>query len=211
MYLSRLILNPRSRQVRGELARPYQMHRTLMRAFPDASEGGPGRVLFRVDTLRHRHSPMLLVQSEKQPDWSWLDGNGDYVVSGEGGEPPQECKPFEPRFGTGQQLIFRLRANPTVKKDGKRLGLLKEEEHAAWLERKARAGGFRVASCRIIPEGMVKDKKDTRQGRHALTFFAVRYEGLLAVTDPKRFEETLRAGIGAAKGYGFGLLSVAPV
>ena len=37
MYLSRLILNPRSRQVRNELADPYEMHRTVCKAFPDAN------------------------------------------------------------------------------------------------------------------------------------------------------------------------------
>ena len=36
LYLSRLILNPRSRQVMSEMAHPYEMHRTLMRAFPEA-------------------------------------------------------------------------------------------------------------------------------------------------------------------------------
>ena len=34
MYLSRLILNPRSRRVQRELAEPYEMHRSLMKAFP---------------------------------------------------------------------------------------------------------------------------------------------------------------------------------
>jgi CRISPR system Cascade subunit CasE len=210
MHLSRLILNPRSRQVRSELSSPYQMHRTLMRAFPDASQGGPGRVLFRVDQMPRGNTPMLLVQSEKEPDWSWLRQNGDYTIPGEGGEPPWQCKPFEPSVAEGQHLAFRLRANPTVKRDGKRLGLLKEQEQAVWLERKARAGGFRVISCHIVPEGMVKDEKHTKQGTHPLSFYAVRYEGVLEVTDPDRFRETLAAGIGPAKGYGFGLLSVAP-
>ena len=35
MYLSRLILNPRNRRVQREIAGPYQMHRSIMRAFPD--------------------------------------------------------------------------------------------------------------------------------------------------------------------------------
>ncbi|HDR15457.1 MAG TPA: type I-E CRISPR-associated protein Cas6/Cse3/CasE, partial [Desulfobacteraceae bacterium] len=33
MYLSRLILDLNCRQVRSELAQPYEMHRTLMHAF----------------------------------------------------------------------------------------------------------------------------------------------------------------------------------
>jgi len=38
----------------------------------------------------------------------------------------------------------------------------------------------------------------------------VRYEGLLQVTDPHLLVEAVRAGIGSAKGFGFGLLSLAP-
>ena len=39
MYLSRLILNPRHRRVQREVANPYEMHRSLMRAFPDNLKG----------------------------------------------------------------------------------------------------------------------------------------------------------------------------
>ena len=35
LYLSRILLNPRSRRAMSELLHPYEMHRTLMRAFPD--------------------------------------------------------------------------------------------------------------------------------------------------------------------------------
>ena len=34
MYLSRLAINPRSRDVQQDLADIYQMHRTVMSAFP---------------------------------------------------------------------------------------------------------------------------------------------------------------------------------
>ena len=34
MYLSRLILNPRSRRVQKEIEYAYELHRTLMRGFP---------------------------------------------------------------------------------------------------------------------------------------------------------------------------------
>jgi CRISPR system Cascade subunit CasE len=45
--------------------------------------------------------------------------------------------------------------------------------------------------------------------RHRLR--SVRYEGILEVTDPARFRETLVRGIGPGKAFGFGLLSVAPI
>jgi CRISPR system Cascade subunit CasE len=50
---------------------------------------------------------------------------------------------------------------------------------------------------------------DGKNGYTDERFFAVRYDGLLEVTDPVKFLETLRAGIGSAKGFGFGLLSLA--
>lgn len=40
---------------------------------------------------------------------------------------------------------------------------------------------------------------------------SARYDGILAVTDPDRFARVLARGIGPAKAFGFGLLSVAPV
>ncbi|MGI6156807.1 MAG: type I-E CRISPR-associated protein Cas6/Cse3/CasE, partial [Enterococcus lemanii] len=43
-----------------------------------------------------------------------------------------------------------------------------------------------------------------------LSHLAVRYDGLLRVRSSEVFGEALAAGIGSAKGFGFGLLSLAP-
>ena len=45
---------------------------------------------------------------------------------------------------------------------------------------------------------------------HRLTFASVLFEGVLEVTDAERFRQALEQGIGSAKAYGFGLLSIAP-
>ena len=42
-------------------------------------------------------------------------------------------------------------------------------------------------------------------------FFAVRFEGVLEVTDPAAFCEPSPTASAPAKGFGFGLLSLAPV
>ncbi len=49
------------------------------------------------------------------------------------------------------------------------------------------------------------------QGRDRLTFASVIFEGILEVTDADQFRATLANGIGSAKAYGFGLMSIAPV
>jgi len=206
MYLSRLILNPSSRCVRTEIGRPYELHRTLMQAFPSAQDGGSDRVLYRVETNRETGVIALLVQSVQEPDWSMLESARDFL------QQPPECKQFTPNFRVGQQLAFRLRANPTVKRQGKRFGLLKEDEQYVWLRRKGETGGFVPHSLVVIPERTMEDKKTDNTGQaHDLTLIAVRFEGNLQITDPTTFNRTLEQGVGSGKGFGFGLLSVAPM
>lgn len=162
LYLSRLVLNPRSRQVMSEMADPYEMHRTLMRAFPNATaEAQTARegfgVLFRVEALRG--IPAVLVQSRFHPNWSFLSGQRDYLRM-DGEMPSASWKNVMPSYHKlrcGQILRFRLRANPTkrvAKQEdrmrGKRVELVHEEEQIAWLIRKGQErekgipGGFEL-------------------------------------------------------------------
>jgi len=217
MYLSRLILNPRQRRIQREVANPYELHRSLMRAFPDDLQEGDERVLFRLET-----SPSgtltLLVQSWMLPDWSCLaqpDFRGYLLPVG---EPNPAVKSFDLDLAPGQTLAFRLRANPTVKhwypnekgeKRPKRVGIYDEEEQIEWLRRKGKLGGFRLVSARTGGQEDVGGKIKHDEGTHKLKLAAVQFDGLLQVTDPDRLHEAVRQGIGSAKGFGFGLLSLA--
>jgi CRISPR system Cascade subunit CasE len=209
MYLSRLILNPRSRQVRGETSNPYEMHRTVMRAFP-AELPEDERVLFRLDTNRRNGRLTLLVQSVGEPDWSWLAEPDAWGYLQPTDEPNPGVKSFQPDFSAGQRLIFRLRANPSVKRNGKRLGLVREEDQRAWLARKAAQGGFEVLAAELREEGLTGGTiHRSAKESHRLRLLAVHCEGVLQVVDPGQFLDTLQTGIGSGKGLGFGLLSVA--
>jgi len=229
MYLSKLILNPRARRVQRELANPYELHRSLMAAFPPNLPQGE-RVLYRVDVDARSGVPAALLQSHSQPDWAWL---GDPRASGYLQRPP-ETKAFDLTFVTGQTLTFRLRANPTVKrwlprdkdnpdseKKPKRLPITSDENLRSWLDRKGTQGGFRVFTAAIHQEGTVVARQPRRplapeldEARSVrsrkLTFHAILFEGLLQVTDPEGLWSTVQQGIGSAKGFGFGLLSLAP-
>lgn len=218
MYLSRMILNPRARRVQRELANIYQLHRSLMRSFPDDLPPEE-RVLFRVDVDARTGVPTVLLQSHTRPDWAWLtdDGARDYLLPNRNIppaiQPPQHLstKSFDLTFHEGQRLAFRLRANPTVKRDDSRHGLYREEEQRAWLERKGERDGFRPLRVTVIQEGNQHAWKPRRDGkRRKLTHFAVRFDGVLTVTDPEALWETVQRGIGPAKSFGFGLLSLAP-
>jgi CRISPR system Cascade subunit CasE len=231
MFLSRLFLNTMDRTARYDLARPYEMHRTICtQGFGTLRKEDLGRILFRVDTDRHGSKPMLIVQSEDKPDWSVMPSG--YLSR------PAEWKEFTPQFTDGQRLQFRLRANPTKRvaaknerlgsvMEGKRVGLSTEVEQIRWLLRKAELGGFRIPGqwVNILnqdtgketeqpnfrvdarPEGRIHNSKPGYQGN----FHVILFDGVLEVTDPSRFAVTLSQGVGSAKGFGFGLLSVARV
>ena len=47
MYLSKLTLNPRSRAVQRDLARPHDLHKTIMAAFTATLDKAHERVLFQ--------------------------------------------------------------------------------------------------------------------------------------------------------------------
>ncbi|NLN76632.1 MAG: type I-E CRISPR-associated protein Cas6/Cse3/CasE [Armatimonadetes bacterium] len=201
MYISLLELNPRSRQVQSELRDPYQMHRTLSRAFgDDRSKYVEARCLFRVDEDESPRRLNVLVQTKTYPDWDSAGLPENYLT-----RSPQ-TKELNPVFRNGQLLQFRLRANPTVKRNGKRLGLYAEEEQTNWLLRKAECGGFKVLHVVLKSAGK---RKATTNDKTA-TFVAVIFEGVLRVTDADKFAQTLVSGIGSAKAFGFGLLSIAP-
>ena len=213
MYLSRLILNPRNRRVQREVADPYQMHKSLMRAFPDNLAEGDERVLFRLEQGRDG-ALILLVQSWLLPDWSWLaepQARGYLLPVG---EPNPAVKSFDLALAPGQTLAFRLRANPTVKRrfnkeDHKRVGIYDEEDQLAWLKRKGELGGFRLVSARTSGQEDVERTIKRGGEKHKLKLAAVQFDGLLQVTDPDRLRAAVRQGIGSAKGFGFGLLSLA--
>lgn len=228
MYFSRLILNPRSRQVQSELANPYELHRTLLRAFPansvysERSDGVSSGVLYRIDLLPPYNEFVLLVQSQMAPDWSFLvsdDTNGYLRLSDPFDEENPTVKARQLTFQPGQMLQFRLRANPTKRLSaargdkGKRVGIYESQEQLAWLQRKVEKGGGRLLTAQSSRDEKIKLEGAVSHGeeRHKLELFSVQFDGILQVTDPAAFLTAIQAGIGSGKAFGFGLLSVAPV
>ena len=196
MYLSRLQLNT-SRVAVLWASNPYRVHQRLMMA----CDGDP-RLLFRIEDTSE--GTQVLVQSHVEPNWPFAFGDFDVLRC------PPEHKAFDLHLQTGRLYRFRLLANPTVKRNGNRLGLFKEEDQRAWLVRKLEAAGAKLVSYIAAPHGLQKSDKNPAKDEHVVTHFAVLFEGVLQMQDPERLKQAVESGIGAAKGYGFGLLSLAP-
>ena len=82
-------------------------------------------------------------------------------------------------------------------------------ESASWLVRKSETAGFRPLAFDVLSRGLFKSRRNPSKDRSTQTHVCVDFEGLLQVTDPAAFAEAWRAGIGPAKAFGFGLLSLA--
>lgn len=222
MYLSRLILNPRARQVRNELADPYEMHRTVCKALPTANykDNEPSGILFRVDLHPRTRIPTLLVQSHQKPDWSFLLAERKDYLLGENDLPLDvenpAVKEMNLQLHEGQTLAFRLRANPTVKKDregkkqGRRVGLIHEDDQHKWLIRKLESAGAALVSVNIVNEQFTRGKLfKEKENASRLNFLSVQFDGILQVKDSNNLVNSIFTGFGSAKGLGFGLLSLA--
>lgn len=207
VWLSKLTLDSRLKEVRRDLANPYEMHRTLSWAVSDALAEGRERLLWRVEPAR-RGSPILLVQTLSRPNWSELLR----LHPGYAAVDPTSPKPFDPQFTRGQVLRFRLRANPSVKKMGKRYPILRADGKLEWLRRKLRnAGCEQVSGVALSEERIVALKEGEGDDRRTrLTVYAVHFEGVLRVLEPDTTREAIALGVGPAKGLGLGLLSVGP-
>lgn len=236
MYLFRLILNPRNRMVRRETGDLHATHQRLLSAFPQrqATESGARAqfgLLYRVDQ-RAGGPPQLLVQSRELPDWAALPGG--YLVEEHGELENPACKPVDQFYAAlkdGMVLRFRLRANPTrridtksgsdgKRRNGKRVELRGEEQWLAWLARKGEQHGFMLqpsrtwpgaADVRAVDEGKLTGRRTGAREGSLMTIAGVQFNGILSITNLELFRLALEQGIGSAKAFGFGLLSVARI
>lgn len=216
MHLSKLDLNPRSREARRDLAQPYELHRTLARAFvtPTGQDYRAAHgVLFRLEASVPGGRPAVLVQSATEPDWQALPP--DYV------RQPVQVKPLPLVFTAGQVLGFRLVANPTKKvtapgqRQGRRIALLDAGDGDGptpaqqWLGRKAGLAGFELLHLLTEEFSLGGARGVAGIGKQQLPLYGVRFDGLLRVSDPILLSDSIRQGIGPAKAFGFGMLSLA--
>ncbi|MCY4331327.1 MAG: type I-E CRISPR-associated protein Cas6/Cse3/CasE [Cyanobacteria bacterium MAG CAR1_bin_15] len=212
LHLAKLTLNLQSRQARKDLADPYDMHRTLNRAFtgPD----GLSPFLWRLEDSRPGELPVLLVQSKDAPDWQQLPERWSVDQAQRVWEPEKVIRP-------GQWVRFRVLVNPTIttvpkgvdvqgsaRGHRKRLGLTKAEDQLGWLQRQGQRLGLRDMDATVVRSGKVRSSK--KKG-HPMTVVIALLEGQALVGDAAALAGGIRTGIGHARMLGLGLISVAPL
>lgn len=230
MFFTRFQMNP---QMRGSVrlaASPQRLHATVLSAFPPSAPSNPGgRVLWRLDTPS-RHEWNLYIVSPRRPSLQQLQSECGW--SEEESWRTAEYGPFLDRLTAGQKWTFRLAANPTYSVAGPRGSRGKRRPHVTasqqreWLLERANSWGFRVpelirtgASSPNSAAPSVKVSSRERLGfergrgdsRSQVTITRAQFDGLLEVTDEERLRTALVHGMGPARAYGCGLMSLAPV
>lgn len=205
MYLTQLLLNPAHTEARRDLADAYQMHRSLSRAFATSPDAPVPRFLWRLERERTPGAGnTVLLQSGQPGHWQNLGEAPGYLLA----PAADKQVALDLLVTTGQRCRFRLRANPAVKREGKRWGLHDESAQLTWLQRQGERLGFAVQGADVSP----RERVQVPQQRNAMriTVDSVLFDGLLTVVDADLLRPALLAGIGPAKALGLGLLSLAP-
>lgn len=217
MFLTRFEINPRRRAARALLSSPQRVHAAVLAAFSQSEldTGTEGRVLWRLD--EHTHDVVLYVVSPFKPDLTHLvESVGRPATQG---WDTRDYSTLLDRLAVGEHWMFRVTANPvrSGRKDAssaetQRFGHVTVAQQREWLLRRAEKCGFTVpVAAGDEPDVAVHGRRSVRFERRGqpVTLSTATFEGRLEVVDPAALRSALVKGIGPAKGYGCGLLTLA--
>lgn len=203
------------------LSNRHHVHQRLSMAFPEAGDTfaaagygvtrEEGGFLFRIEP---GPTARIVVRSRIVPDWGRAFEKCSWLSTGTIAAP--RLLDLD-QFDQTARLEFALEANPTKRlaqdgpegKKGARVPL-RDSDLNGWIVRRGKDSGFDVVdgSLRIARNGVLSSRMKKGASRH---WDSVLFEGELKIADSSKFQAALINGIGPAKAFGFGLLSIAPV
>lgn len=221
MYLTRFQINSARRGARKLLASPQTMHAAVLAGFASPSDhtSPTGRTLWRVDQTAE-HQTLLYIASPGQPDLTHLVEQAGWPTTGTW--QTRRYDPLLDDLAVGQTWAFRLTANPThagrktpEAPDTQRFGNVTADQQLAWLLKRTAQHGFEVLTQPDGTPNLVIRQRQTLafhrvRGQKRVTLTTVTYEGVLRVSGPAAFRTVLTNGIGHARAYGCGLITLAP-
>ena len=166
--------------------------------------GDSGRVLWRVDKDAGKNGDLLVIKSDTIPDatgiveqfgWPRL-GYDEQVKTASMDRLLESLEP-------GQRLRFRLTVNPMSRSNGKRVPLVGDGA-LAWTSGKLEDSGFKI---------LFIEQRDEHSGRlfkngRPVCIKTTTYVGMVEIVDADSAREALVNGIGRAKAYGNGLMTL---
>ena len=201
MILTRVKLDLRSPSARQALTDCGDLHRNIQALFGSSREDAS--VLYRAQ--KNDAGCTVYILSERAPVFDEKSLHNGMIPAG-----TREMTAVEALFAEERRFRFDLLTMPAKKeldrsrKNSQRRILRDPEERLAWLARKAEQGGFRILSVSEEEGETLRAKKTTG----TLYLHTTRFAGALEITDPDRFLDAWKNGIGPEKAYGLGMLMV---
>lgn len=229
MFISRMALNPARAEGRRLIGSPYRLHAAVEQAFPPGidRQTDEGRILWRLDVPQNASDAVwLYIVSPARPDLTHVVEQAGWPAVYANGWETKDYAPLLDRLESGQVWRFRLKANPVRKvacdkgrmPDDRVVGTLRGHvtvaQQTEWLMSRAVAHGFAIVEdSEMGPVVSIsqRHKEEFRRGDERVTISTARFDGILKIVDAEAFRRTLCQGIGRAKGFGCGLLTVAPL
>jgi CRISPR system Cascade subunit CasE len=204
MYFTVIPLNVSRQETQKILSSPQVAHAAVLDSFPPTvTDSERGRVLWRIDRGA-RHEVTLVIVSPDKPSPLHLVENAGWN-NGHEGYTSHDYQRVLDKIAAGDSFSFRVVANTTKCVQKKRVGLYTEADQLQWITDRAEDLGFTMKTVRVTK---VEPDSFSRDGKN-LKFAKAQYDGVLEVTNQEKFLAALTNGIGRAKGYGNGLLTIA--
>lgn len=211
MFLSRVRIDLSTSRGISIAANAYNAHRFVFAAFSDVASARP---LYRMESCIT--GATLIVQSFIEPDWTRATRMHSITAC-------SEIKPYTcPDFANGREYRFRLIANAvrtiddeSGRKDSRgkpkrvRVPIIGDERLLEWLGGQGLKSGFTIKQA-IARSGENITTTRERDG-NTIRLATATFEGVLGVRDGDTLWSAIGKGFGHGKGFGLGLLSIAPL
>ncbi|WP_419927242.1 type I-E CRISPR-associated protein Cas6/Cse3/CasE [Candidatus Poriferisocius sp.] len=203
--LSILEMNMRSRQCRVDSRNAYSMHRRVMSLFPKADSGQARSefgVLWRIEPSE---SPTLLIQSRGQPDFTRLPGEYGRFRS-------KSIDRHLSSLERGHVVNYRAVVNPV--RSSRAGGQNKQTaipfcEQAEWWQAREQRIGLTPLDAPVLTGQPARNLYRDNGDRARVPIYSIRVDGIAEVVDADSLREAIEGGVGRAKAWGCGLLTVA--
>jgi CRISPR system Cascade subunit CasE len=234
-YLSRIWLNPLRSGTQKLLRDPQAMHAAVLGGL--STQPVDERVLWRLKTV-NPHRGELLVLTRTRPSWEHVVEQAGWPSAEEPQALVRDYQPLLDRLTRGQEYAFRVRANPVGSTRNPAAPSAAQKEYLAsherprgvrvphrtaahqltWFTDRIQSWGFTLLTTQAGDpqlqlagrERVTFTKTGAGGARTRVVLQAVTYEGRIRVSDPDAARSSLLDGVGRARAYGFGLLTLAP-
>jgi CRISPR system Cascade subunit CasE len=212
MYLSRLKIDLGDGAGMAVAADAYSAHQFIYAAFVDAIAARP---------LYRRESGMdgvaFIVQSKTAPDWARAMGQRRVKAQWSAKEyaRPSLAKDARFRFRLLANVVKTMKSDKAPKPGNEpkraRVPIMKDDALLEWLDAEGAKHGFAIDSASIRGRDTIETRRHGIPEAKSIILASTLFEGAISVVDPDQLWTAVELGLGHGKGFGLGLLSIAPI